>query len=362
MRLFCLACFLAGLASNAGAVRISFDFSKDAPGQIPPGFASLATGGGAPGDWKVVEEAVPPTLAPLTDRARATAAKHPVLSVQSPDARAGRFPLLLFTNEIFSDFVLTTRFKISGGDDPAAGVVLRARDQDNYYVVRASAGGNLLWYRVVDGKSYDMLGIGVKIPVPRDVWMELRVECSGSGTRCFLDGKLAIPPARAGAPTNGLAVNDTTFAMGKIGFWSGAGAQCSFVDANVQYTPKVAFAQVVMAEIKKKYPRLLGLKIYASKESGAPVLVGDLNGDNLGAPGAKYEADVIKRGVTYYYKDGGAVVVMLPLRDRNGDVVAALKTRMKAFEGETQDTAVTRAVVVKKAIEQQMGSLRDLTE
>jgi hypothetical protein len=76
-----------------------------------------------------------------------------------------------------------------------AGVVLRAQDENNYYVVRASTEGNLLWYRVVGGKSYDMLGIGVKIRVPKDVWQELRVECKGSQTRCFLEGKLVIPPA-----------------------------------------------------------------------------------------------------------------------------------------------------------------------
>jgi len=190
----------------------------------------------------------------------------------------------------------------------------------------------------------------------------LRVECSGSRTRCFLDGKLVIPPARAGAPTNDLAVNDTTFASGEIGFWTGPDSQSSFVDAVVQYTPKVAFAQVVMAEMKKRYPRLLGLKIYAGKEPGLPVLIGDLKGASLGAAGSKYDEDVIKRGSVYYLKDHDAVEVTLPLRDRNGDVVAALKTRMASFQGETQDTAVTRATIIKKAVEERMGSLQDLKE
>jgi hypothetical protein len=273
------------------------------------------------------------------------------------------FSVLLFTNEIFSDFTLTTRFKISGGlADPMAGVVLRAQDANNYYVVRASTEGNLLWYRVVDGKAYDMLGIGVKIPVPKDVWQELRVECSGTRTRCFLGDKLVIPPAQAGAPTNGLAVNDTTFARGKIGFWCKAGTQCSFVDAGVQYQPKVPFAEIVVAEIKKKYPRLLGLKIYANKEPGLPVLVGDLNGAGLGDAGTKYEADVIERGSIYYLKDGKAVEVTLPLRDRNGEVSAALKTRMAAFPGETENTALARATLIRKAIEQKMATLQGITE
>ena len=360
MRILCLCWIFAGLTWEAGAARINFDFTKDTPGEIPPGFVSLVTGEGKPADWKVAPESVPPLLAPVSDQARATAAEHPVLAVQSLDLHANHYPVLLFTNEIFSDFTMTTRFKISGGIvDPMAGVVLRAQDAENYYVVRASTEGNLLWYRVVGGKSYDMLGIGVRISVPKDVWQELRVECSGTRTRCFLDGKLVIPPAQAGAPTNGLAVNDTTFARGKAGFWCKADTQCSFVDASIQYTPKIAFAEVVAAEMKKKYPRLLGLKIYANREPGMPVIVGDIDARGVGVAGTKYEEDVIERGSIYYLKDGNAVEVTLPLRDRNGDVAGAVKTRMKSFKGETQDTAVARAAVLKNIIEKRMANLRD---
>ena len=222
--------------------------------------------------------------------------------------------------------------------------------------------GNLLWYRVVGGKSYETLGVGVRIPVPKDVWRELRVECSGNQTRCFLDGKLVIPPAQAGAPTNDLAVNDTTFASGKIGFWCKADTHCAFVDASVAYQPKVPFAEIVVADIKIKYPRLLGLKIYADKQPGAPVILADLDGAGLGLAGTKYEEDVIKRGTMYYLKDGNAVEVTLPLRDRNGEVAAALKTRMAAFPGETRDTALARATVIRKAVEQKMQSMQEITE
>ncbi len=360
MRTFCLWFIFAGLASGALAVPLNFDFGKDTQGQTPPGFVSLVTGEGASARWVVLEEPVPPTLAPLLDQARPSETRHSVLSAQSSDAHPDHFPILLYTNETFSDFVLTTRFKLAGGVDPMAGVVLRAQDQDNYYVVRASAQGNLLWYRVVNGKPYDMLGVGIKIPVPTNVWQELRVECTGIRTRCFLDGKLVIPPGRAGAPTNDLAINDTTFARGKVGFWCKADTQCSFAEASVEYTPKVPFAEILVADIKKKYPRLLGLKIYADKDAGRPVIVGDINGGDLGAAGSKYEQDVIERGSIYWLKDGKAVEVTLPLRDRNGDVTAALKTRMASFPGETRETAVARATVIKQAVEQRMTTFETL--
>ena len=67
--------------------------------------------------------------------------------------------------------------------------------------LRASTDGNLLWYRVVNGIPYEQLGIGVRIPIPKETWEELRVECSGSATRCFLNGNLVIPPHKPGTPT-----------------------------------------------------------------------------------------------------------------------------------------------------------------
>src|SRR5665213_131277 len=133
MRTFCFWWIFAGLACGAGAVQLNFDFGKDKPGQTPPGFTSLVTGEGQPAHWIVMEELVPPTLAPFLDNARVNMGKHSVLTVQSPDLHEDHFPVLLFTNEIFSDFILTTRFKIASGIvDPMAGVVLRAQDRDNY--------------------------------------------------------------------------------------------------------------------------------------------------------------------------------------------------------------------------------------
>jgi hypothetical protein len=255
MRLFCLSWFCALLVSEAGAARIVFNFGQDAPGHVPPGFVSLVTGAGKPADWRLAEEATTPDVAPLSHHAPGALVKQPVLAVQSPDPRPDHFSVLLFTNEVFYDFTLTTRFKLAGGlAGPEAGVVLRAQDASNYYVVRASAEGNLLWYRVVGGKSYDMLGIGVKIPVPKEVWQELRVECAGSQTRCYLDGKLVLPPAQAGAPTNDLAINDTTFARGQVGFWCKADTQCAFADASVQYAPKVPFAESTAARWERRAP------------------------------------------------------------------------------------------------------------
>jgi hypothetical protein len=356
-----LALVVAGSAIGVSAAQIEFDFSQDAVDQTPPGFLSLVTGEGTPARWKVVDESVPPILPALQPNATANTAQRAVLSVQSFDLGEDHCPVLLSSKEIFSDFTLTTRFKISGGIvEPSAGVVFRAQDQSNYYVVRASSEGNLLWFKVVDGQSYENLGIGVKTPMTKDVWRELRIECSGSQIRCYLDGRLAIPPARPGAPTNDLAINDTTFSHGEVGFWTRADSKCSFVDARVQYTPHVPYLQIVVNNVIKKYPRLLGLEVYANKSPGLPVVIGGMDEHEYGAAGTKTEADVIERGSIYYLKRDGTVEVTLPLRDRNGDISAALKVKMKSFHGETQATAIARAVIVKKEVELQIETLQDI--
>jgi hypothetical protein len=358
----CLLMASALMALRVPADEISFDFAKGTPGKAPAGFLSLVTGQGKPEKWTIMEEKVPPILAPLSPNATDNVAIKPILAVQSLQASPGHFPVLLYTNELFFDFTFTTRFKITGGTvDPCAGVIFRAQDENNYYVLRASDEGNLLWYRVVGGIQYDMLGVGVKIPIPRDVWQELRVECAGSSTCCYLNGNLAIPPPKPGSPTNDLAIIDTTFSNGKVGFWTRADSKCFFVDAHVQYSPKLPFVQVVVDDIMRSFSSSLqSVKIYAAKDAALPVIIGDPNRGELGAPGTKVEADVINRGTIYFLKIPKFVEVTLPLRDRNGDIAAALKVKMKSFPGETEATAVSKATLVKQAIETRIGTLQGI--
>jgi len=54
--------------------------------------------------------------------------------------------------------------------------------------------------------------------------------------------------------------------------------------------------------------------------------------------------------------------VTQPLRDRNGDVIAALKTTLTTFSGETTENAVARATQIKKAVESGLSILQDINE
>ena len=162
---FILPSLLGGAALLASGAEMKFDFGQFQDGRIPPGFISLVSGPGQPGDWKVMDVTVPPVMTPLLTNlpgAIAATAKNTVLAGSSAEAAASHSPILLFTNQTFANFTLTTRFKIvSGTTAPEAGIAFRVQDASNYYVIRASTRGNaaipgsLLWYRVVGGIRYD---------------------------------------------------------------------------------------------------------------------------------------------------------------------------------------------------------------
>ena len=118
-----------------------------------------------------MDEAVPRVMAPLLTNLPnliSATAKRTVLEGASRDAAAGHSAILLYTNETFANFTLTTRFKIvSGATAPEAGIAFRLQDASNYYVLRASTRGTAdiarepALVRVVNGVRYDGQGKGV---------------------------------------------------------------------------------------------------------------------------------------------------------------------------------------------------------
>jgi hypothetical protein len=351
MRNQCLIGCLALIALGASAAERTFDFSEFSEGQTPPGFRSAVTGEGKPGDWKVVLDTVPPQMQPLTPQALAVS-KRPVLAQVAQDPTDEHFPLFIYEKESFDDFTLTTRFKTVGGtNEQMAGVAFRIQNETNYYVVRASSLGNTFrFYKVVNGQRGSILG--PEIPIQRNVWHELSVVCKGSQIECRLNGRQVIP-----------TLTDTSFSSGKIGFWTKSDSVSYFADTRIVYKPREAPAQALVRNTMKSYPRLLGLEVFVlGTEPQTTRLVASDDGKEIGRAGEKAEEDVIRRGVSYYAKDKESVSVTLPLRDRNGDPIAAVRVVMKTFAGQTEDNAVVRATPIVKEMGARVQTLQDLVE
>jgi hypothetical protein len=349
MQRFVIALNLWVACGLAGAAEMSFDFSRSQVNAMPKGFRSTLAGSGSPGEWKIVLDEVPLLLPPISPTAPVSS-KRPVLAQLSRDRTDERFPLLIYDGEVFSDFTLTTQFKIVEGEvEQIAGVVFRFQDERNFYYVRASApSGTVYFFKVVEGERSPP--IGSKLEVPKGVWHDLTIECRGTQIRVLYDGKEAFP-----------TLGDTTFASGKIGFWTKSDAVSHFGDTRIVYKPKVNLAQILVRDVMQKYDRLKGVKIYAANTNETQArIIASSDPTELGQPAPKEEQDVIARGTKYAGKGKGFMAVSLPLHDCNGEAVAAVRVVLSTFPGETEKTALIRATPVVKSMEPRVQRQADL--
>jgi hypothetical protein len=334
------------------AAERKFDFSEVGENKPPPGFRSTVTGQGKAGDWRVIMDDVPPLMQSLTAQAPGVT-KRAVLAQLAQDPGDEHFPLLIYDGDTMGDFTLTTRFKtVKGVTEQMAGIAFRIQNETNYYVVRASSLGNTFrFYKVLNGDRGPV--VGPEVPIPTGVWQELLVECKGNQIRCRLNGKELITATDQVNP----------FTSGKIGFWTKSDSVSYFADTRLVYTPHEAPAQSVVREVVKKYPRLLGLQVYVlGSDPKTPRLLASKNTNEVARVGGKIEQDVISQGTTYYGKEQESVSVVMPLRDRNGDPMAAVRVIMKTFAGQTEQNAVARALPVVHEIQTRVASLQDLVQ
>jgi hypothetical protein len=176
-------------------------FETDAIGTIPKGWTATRTGSGDP-KWTVEHDQTAPSK----------------LKIVKQSGRA-TYPLLLKDGTSIKDGFIEVKFKaIAGSEDRAAGLVWRARDANNYYVVRANAlEDNVVLYKTVDAvrSSLDIVGrkggYGVGVSVPANQWLGLRVDFRASRFRVLYNGKQLFE------------VEDSTFSdAGKVGLWTKA--------------------------------------------------------------------------------------------------------------------------------------------
>ena len=328
------------LGSFCHGAEMVFDWASTKPNATPAGFDSLLSGSGQPGDWKVILDESPAPFPAISSKA-VNRNVRPVLAQLSQERTDARYPMLVFNGETFSDFTIATQFKIVDGvDEQMAGIAFRIQDERNYYYIRASAlGQNVNFFKVQDGQ---LIGpIGAKAEIPKGVWQELTIECQGNQIKCRLNGKEAIAPLR-----------DNTFNAGKLGFWTKSDSVSYFAETHIIYKPREALAQTLIRDTIKKYPRLQGMKIFAAAPGARDAkVIASTEPAEIGQPAQKEAVDVIARGIIYHGEDKGKVLVTMPLRDGNGDSVAAVKVIMKAFPGQTERNAIARALPIVKEME-----------
>src|SRR6266478_2504015 len=176
-------------------------FETDPIGASPKGWTATKTGKGAP-KWTVEQDRTAPSKSNvLKQSGRAT------------------YPLLLKDDTNIEDGFIEVKFKaIAGSEDRAAGLVWRAGNADNYYVVRANAlEDNVVLYKTVNGvrSALEIVGrkggYGVDVSVPANRWLGLHVDFKGGRFSVLYNGNQLFE------------VEDSTFSeAGKVGLWTKA--------------------------------------------------------------------------------------------------------------------------------------------
>lgn len=336
-----LAIALTPLARGETTRQIAIEPLRDGP--PPNGFTPEVSGvGSTQGRWRTSLDSAPTTLAPLTTKG-SDDRLAPVISRTGDTDIDNHFDLLVY-EEPLEDFTLSLQFKINGGStDQMAGVAFRLYDSKNYYVARASAKDKTFrFYKYFDGLRGELIGPDANITV--GVWTKLKVVCEGSKISIWLADQLIIDE-----------LEDPSFPKGKVALWTKSDTQASFRDIELTFERLQTVATQLIVSAFENNDRLRSARFAQFNDEGELRVIASSDPADLGKEATRQERDALENENRYYGKSRRTRNVILPFRDRNGEPIASLNLVWRAFPGETEKTAITRAVNIADFLERQLG-------
>jgi hypothetical protein len=342
-RLPCLSGLLGLAVFAARGDVLEFDFGLTREGELPSGWKPALTGVGPPPRWELKLVDAPSAL-PAFSADAPPLTRQPALAQLSTDPADERFPLLVYEPQEFGDFACTLKFQLAGGAvERMAGLAFRYQNPSNYYVVRASGRGNVRFYKFVDGQRSAPLG--PEVPVPAGRWHELQVEARGNEVRARFNGQDVLP-----------WLGDTSFTRGRLALFTKSDAVSWFTDLKVDYEALESPAAVALREALEKFPRLRGAVVIGRRAADAPWIAVAASATNeLGRAALPGELDVIRAEQPALARTREESVVVYPVRDRNGEVMGALRLRMTTFRGQTDDNALNRGLPILDFFQRRLG-------
>ena len=208
-----LAVLVAGGPAGADFQFQDWWFDRDQPDQPPSGFAPSSADGGV-GRWEV--------------KADPQASSPPNVLAHISSDQAGLSPQVLFLEKVeAANLELSVRIKTAqNGAGQGSGVVFRAQDDRNYYVIWLSPQENLVRLdKVVNGETKTLQDL--KVEAKPGTWQVLRLSVRGPVFEAFFDNKKFLS-AREEAWEFG------RYKKGKMGLWA-RGPGSIYFD-NVRFT------------------------------------------------------------------------------------------------------------------------------
>ena len=185
-------------------------FDTDAPGTLPQEFVIGTLFDGRPaGDWTVVQDSGAPSSPNVLAQMMGKGAEHAYKVVLIEGTRSSNVEVEVFL------------FAVEGKADMGGGIIWRAADDRNYYLVRANPlEQNIRIYRVVKGVRHLLQNFDHIIDIR--TWHTLRLVMNGCRVLVFFDQK----------PVFDLC--EKTFTEGRIGLWTKSDAVTYFDDLKFQ--------------------------------------------------------------------------------------------------------------------------------
>ena len=179
MLLVAALALVAGAAAAADFKIQAWSFDMDAPGSLPSGFAA-GNRNGASGRWEV--KADPQSSSP------------PHVLARIPLGSSDMGPQVIFLDGIeATNLDMTVRIKaVSSEDGQGGGVVFRAEDERNYYVVWISLQEKLIRIdRIVNGEVKPLQDLSVGT-LEAGKWHTLRLTIRSSELEAIFDNRHLI--------------------------------------------------------------------------------------------------------------------------------------------------------------------------
>jgi hypothetical protein len=204
---------LLGLASQSSfAEEQRFNFDQTTAGGLPSGWIIAATNPDGPlAEWQV--------------KADPAAVSSPqVLAITRIRNESGDVFNLCWTHDlVFQNGSIEVNVRADNGkEDQGGGLIWRAQDADNYYVVRYNPLEiNLRLYFVKEGRRTQLASADVG-GIRTGEWFRLKIVQQGERIEAYLNGKQYLE-----------ASDDTFLKAGGVGFWSKADAASSFDDLQI---------------------------------------------------------------------------------------------------------------------------------
>ena len=300
------------------------NFSKHPIGQTPTGFR--VTDGEA-SEWVVTETKTPSELDP------SKIVKRHCLRHKGGNIDSDRYPTLILKSHEYTDFTLKTSFRIDGGNGTkAAGMLFRAQKDDSYILFAIIPAKKRMYLKYCE-KGVPVGGPESDIKLPEDGWYRLELTCQNDQISGRLNGgTFPVIPLK-------------DMPRGKIGFWARGDTDCLFALSTIKVP--LSLAQSAVNEITRSNEHLQRMELAAIRPGKKTLeIAAATDVKQVGQPAHTNCRATIENGAVVYSERRDIIEVIMPIKNVDGEIMAAARMFLKPGKLTTKTRHRARASAV----------------